>query len=117
MRTKDLLFELEDIPILLQYLYMDENNFVKLPPFNNEMYMDDNFHMKLKVISTEMIVSYDDSITVNSLLGIIDHLKSVEYDAELHQLKNCEFKTEWDYIRTTTLANVAQNKIFYKNRK
>lgn len=117
MRTKDMLFELEDITILLQYLYMDESNFIKIPPFNNEMYMDENFYMKLKVVSTGITVSYDDSISVNSLLGIIDYLKDTEYDVELHQLRNCGFRTEWDYIKTVTLANVGQNKIFYKDRK
>lgn len=117
MKTKDLLFEIEDIAILLQYLYLDENNVIKIPPFNNEMYMDEEFHMKLKVVSTGITLGYDDSINVNFLLGLIDYLRDKEYDVELHQLRNCGFKTEWDYIRTTTLANVAQNRVSYRNRE
>lgn len=114
MRTKDLLFEIEDISILIQYLYMDENNFIKIPPFNNEMYLDEEFDMKLKIVSTGCVLNYNDSINVNSLLGIVEHLKSVKYDEELHQIKNCDFKNEWDYIKNITLSNLCLNRKHYK---
>lgn len=109
MRSKQELFELEEIPILLQYLYLNKDNYITLPPFNNKLYMDGDFHMKLFVVHTGMTISYDDEISINSLLGIIEYLKEKKYDYARHHIQNPHFKTEWDLIIFEVLAHKAIN--------
>ena len=115
MRTVDILLDLEEIPILLQYLYMNEDHRVTV----------DNGVTKLEIRMTEGCyffaknlrfpdlpdLSYTDMMTIPNMLGIIDQLKHyppVEF-------KN-EFKSRWEELRTITSANVVQNKMRQKRR-
>ena len=113
MRNVDVLFDLEEIPILLQYLYMSydhritiDNRVTKL-----ELYMTDECYTLAKNINLPSVPSldYTEMMTVPNILGIIDQLKhspAVEYPTY--------FANRWEEIKMITTTNVAQNKI---NRK
>lgn len=110
MRTTDILFDMEEIPTLWQYLYMDENHFITI----------DNGVTKLEVRMTEHCVfkaknlklpdvpelNYTDMMTIPNMLGIIDQLKTVP----AVEFPTC-FANRWEEIKTITGTNVAQNKM------
>ena len=115
MRNVDTLLELEDITILYQYLYMDEDNFIVIDNgvTKLEIRMNKNgyFHAKNLNFPDLHDLSYTDMMVIPNMLGIIDQLKHtlpIEF-------KN-EFKSRWDELRTITLANVGQNKMRQKER-
>ena len=109
MRTKDNLFLLEEIPILLQYLYMDEKHNVT---FNNgltdlQIRMDEDFNIWCRNLQFPDIPELDFSgqMTTLYMLGVIQILQKappVEY-------KN-SFKNRWEEIKHITLANLALNR-------
>ena len=114
MRTIDTLFELEDILTLMQYLYMDEKNYIL---FNNgiawlKMYMDDDGHLMVENQSfpTAIPLSYDDVVNIPNLLGIIDELKK---DTEHVKYKET-FSNTWEEIKRLTMDSVGLNKYKYK---
>lgn len=110
MRTTDTLFDLEEIPILLQYLYMDADHRVVV----------DNGLAKLEIRMTEYCcfraknlkfpavqeLNYTDMMTIPTMLGIIDQLKTVP----AVEYPTC-FANRWEEIKTITNTNVAQNKM------
>lgn len=110
MRTVDTLFDLEEIPILLQYLYMNENHYITI----------DNGVTKLEIRMTEDCyftaknlrfpdlpgLDYTDMMTIPNMLGIIDQLKYVTPV----EFPNA-FKSRWEEIKIITNTNVAQNKM------
>jgi hypothetical protein len=110
MRTTDTLFDLEEIPILLQYLYMDaghrvvvDNGVTKL-----ELRMTDDCYVLAKNLNLPVVpeLDYTEMLNVPNMLGIIDQLKmvpAVEYPT-------C-FANRWEEIKTITNTNVAQNKM------
>lgn len=109
MRTKDNLFLLEEIPILLQYLYMDEKHNVT---FNNgltdlQIRMDEDFNIWCRNLQFPDIPESDfsEQMTTLYMLGIIQILQNtppVEF-------KNA-FANRWKEIKQITLANLALNR-------
>lgn len=110
MRTADTLFDMEDISILYQYLYMDENHFITV----------DNGVTKLEIRMTESCLfkaknlkfpdvpelKYTDMMTIPNMLGIIDQLKH----SSAVEFPTC-FHNRWEEVKTITLTNVTQNKM------
>jgi hypothetical protein len=115
MRTVDTLLELEDITILYQYLYMNEDHFITVDNgiAKLEIRMNENgyFHAKNLNFPDLPDLEYTDMMVVPNMLGIIDQLKHVPPI----EFKN-EFKSRWEELRAITLANVSQNKMKYKTR-
>lgn len=115
MRTTDVLFELEEIPILWQYLYMSENHFITIDNgvTKLEIRMRENcsFHAKNLSFPDLPDLEYTDMMTIPNMLGIIDQLKNVPA-VEFKE----HFKSRWDEVRNITLGNVAQNKMKFKGR-
>lgn len=110
MRTTDTLFELEEIPTLWQYLYMDENNCITVDNgiTKLEIRMTDSCYFTAKNLRFPDLpaLSYTDMMTIPNMLGIIDQLKNTPPE----EFKN-EFKSRWEEIKTITIANVGQNKM------
>lgn len=111
MRTKDMLFELEDITLLYQYLYMNKNHKIT---FNNGLTdltirMTDDLYILCKNESFPDLpeTAFSESMTIPYVLGIIDRLK--EYPASEYRMT---FSNRWDELKTTTLANLAQNHLW-----
>lgn len=115
MRNVDTLLEFEDIVILYQYLYMDEDNFITVDNgvAKLEIHMNEHgyFHAKNLNFPDLPDLSYTDMMTIPNMLGIIDQLKNTE-PAEF----KTEFKSKWEEIKTITQANVVQNKMRQKER-
>lgn len=110
MRTTDTLFALEEISILLQYLYMDadhritiDNRVTKL-----ELYMTDECYTLAKNINLPSVPSldYTEMLNVPNMLGIIDQLKN----APAVEYPTC-FANRWEEIKMITTTNVSQNKM------
>ena len=113
MRTTDILFELEEIPILWQYLYMNEDHYITVDNgvTQLEIRMTENCYFHAKNLSFPNLpdMSYTDMMTIPNMLGIIEQLKHVP-PVEFPN----EFKSRWEEIRTITAANVAQNKMNWR---
>lgn len=114
MRNVDTLLDLEEIPILWQYLYMNEEHFVTVDNgiTKLEIRMRDNcsFHAKNLNFPDLPDLEYTDMMIIPNMLGIIDQLKNVP-PAEFK-----EFKSRWDEMKAVTLANVVHNRMRQKDR-
>jgi hypothetical protein len=110
MRTVDTLFDLEEISILLQYLYMDEDHYVTVDNgvTKLEIRMTESGYFRAKNLRFPDLpdLNYTDMMTIPNMLGIIDQLKHVPPV----EFKN-EFKSRWEELKTITITNVAQNKM------
>lgn len=110
MRTKDTLKEFSDIALLLQYLYMDENNTITV---NNglvdiKLRMDEDFKIFCKNMNFPDVpeMNWSENFTPSGCLGVIDKLKETP-PAEYNE----KFKNRWEEIKTITLHNMALNRI------
>lgn len=114
MRTVNTLLDLEEIPILWQYLYMNEDHYVTVDNgvTKLEIRMRENcsFHAKNLNFPDLPDLEYTDMMIIPNMLGIIDQLKNVP------PIEFKDFKSRWDEIRTITLANVVQNRMRQKER-
>lgn len=109
MRTKDELFALNDISILLQYLYMNENHSVT---FNNgltdlRIRMTKDFGIRCTNLSFPDVPECDFSgqMTPAYVRGIVMVLREtgpVEFPDR--------FKNRWEEIKTITMGNLALNR-------
>jgi hypothetical protein len=114
MRTVSTLLDLEEIPILWQYLYMNEDHYVTVDNgvAKLEIRMRENcsFHAKNLNFPDLPDLEYTDMMIIPNMLGIIDQLKNIP------PIEFKDFKSRWDEIRTITLANVVQNRMRQKER-
>ena len=115
MRNVTTLLDLEDIPILWQYLYMCEDNFITVDNgvAKLEIRMRENcsFHAKNLNFPDLPDLDYTDMMIIPNMLGIIDQLKHIPPE----EFKN-EFESRWEEIKAITLMNVGQNKMRQKGR-
>ena len=114
MRTFNTLLDLEEIPILWQYLYMNEDHYVIVDNgvTKLEIRMRENcsFHAKNLNFPDLPDLEYTDMMIIPNMLGIIDQLKNIP------PIEFKDFASRWDEIRTITLANVVQNRVRQKER-
>lgn len=107
MRTKDMLFAFDDIAILLQYLYMDENNTITV---NNglcylQIRMKDDCTILCKNLNFgEGDLTYDNQMTINTMFAIINQLETIP---ALQFPKS--FDNRWEEIKQITQANLSLN--------
>ena len=109
MRTKDTLMAFEDIPLLYQYLYMNEEHSIT---FNNgitdlKIRMTDNLSVMCKNLRFPDLPELDwtENLTPNNCLGIIEYLKTIPAE----EFKE-SFGNRWEEIKTVTLHNLALNR-------
>lgn len=109
MRTKDELFSLGDVSILLQYLFMSEKHTIT---YNNgitglKIRMDENFNVHCQNLSFPDIPECDftEQMTPLYMLGVIQILQETPPE----DFKE-SFKNRWDEIKHITLANLALNR-------
>lgn len=107
MRDKKILIDtFEDIKILYQYLYMDEENTITIKALFADMRirMDDNGNFKaLNLLYTDNPeLDYSSSMNIQNLYSIIEQLKK-------QKSKTGFFNSRWEEIKTLTLENVALN--------
>lgn len=110
MRTTDTLFDMEEIPILWQYLYMSEDHYITIDNgvTQLEIRMTDGCYFKAKNLRFPDLtdLNYTDMMTIPNMLGIIDQFKHVP----AVEFPTC-FSNRWEELRTIVLTNVAQNKM------
>ena len=110
MRTTNTLFDMEEITILYQYLYMDESHYITIDNglTELELRMQDScyFHAKNLRFPDSPGLDYTDMMTIPNILGIIDQLKQTS----AVEFPTC-FANRWEEIKTITNTNVAQNKM------
>lgn len=109
MRTKDVLFKIEDIGLLLQYLYINKEHRIT---FNNgitnlQLRMEDDLSIKCKNMSFPDApeFNYSSEMTPANCFSLIETLEkcpSVEYPSA--------FNNRWDEIKAITLSNMALNR-------
>ena len=109
MRTKDVLFnDFNDIIVLYRYLYMSADHFidVQTPRTTLRITLTENLNFKCKNLRFPDLpeMSYNDTMTLNQTLGIIDQLK--HRPGELHFN---ETNSRWDEIKEITQANLGLN--------
>lgn len=107
MRTKDGLEALEEVKILLEYLYMDENN--KIVVSNGltklEISMDEDFCIYARNLSFPELGTFPYPMVIENFAGCVEQLKDTPPNMEY-----AGFKSFWEEIKVTTLANLALNK-------
>lgn len=106
---------MEDVKVLLQYLYMAEEHHIVVKnsidvPLQISMDEDGNFScLNLNFPNVPPMKPYD--FPISSMLAAIDQLK--EQPAEEFPKR---FKNRWDEIDQMTRANIALNKGYYGDR-
>ena len=110
MRTTEILFDMEEIIVLYQYLYMDENHYITVDNGLTllEIHMTGSCNFKAKNLKFPDVPehSYTDMMTIPNMLGIIEQLKH----SPAVEFPTC-FTNRWEEIKTITNTNVAQNKM------
>jgi hypothetical protein len=109
VRTKDVLFnDFNDIIVLYRYLYMSEDHFidVETPMTTLRITLTENLNFRCKNLRFPDLpeMSYNDMMTLNQTLGIIDQLR--KRPGELHFN---ETDSRWDEIKKITQANLGLN--------
>lgn len=110
MRTKDRLFQLDEVAIFCQYLYMSEDHKIL---FNNglcelEIKMGDNFRFYAKNLNFPHLpdMDYTETLTIPNILGVIGRLK--ELPPEMYK---SSFSNRWQEIKDIAITNMALNKL------
>lgn len=110
MRTKTNLNKLNDLKILYEFLYMNENNSII---YNNgltdlEIKMDENFNLKAKNLNTGTEMFFNQQMDIPNTLEIIDILKETS-------AKISDFKNRWEEICFNVNTSKAVNPKIFKN--
>lgn len=110
MRTNDiLLYGFEDIKVLMQYLYMSEDNSIIVHNCINwslKIRMDENCQFKCLNMNFPHLPesNWSDEMTIPLMLDIIEKLKE-EPAVEFKE----RFKNRWEELKEITKINVALN--------
>lgn len=116
MRTNDILLDgFNDIRTLQRYLYMSDEHYIEIENVIGvklRIRMGENLHYYCKNMNFPDLpdACFSESMTNETMLGIIDQLKenpATEYPNS--------FKNRWDEIVSITSANVAQNEYKWVN--
>jgi hypothetical protein len=115
MRSVITLLDMEEIPILWQYLYINEDHFVTVDNgiTKLEIRMRENctFHAKNLNFPDLPDLEYTDMMVIPNMLGIIDQLKGVP----AVEFPN-DFASRWEEIKAIALTNVCHNKMRLNDR-
>ena len=110
MRNKDDLKLMEEITILNQFLYMDENNYVEFKngDFIRLLKMNENLDYIASIKNSSLIpLKVNSDMNIRVLGDIIEQLKE-----QKPFMKNTNFKSRWEEIKNVTMGNLANN--FFK---
>ena len=107
MRTKEKLFEMENITTILQYLYVNPEHSIK---YNNglttlEIYMSSDFEIYAKNLKFKNLqpLYFTSTFNIPYILSLIDILKDTKSDME------DVFENKWDEILKVTKSNLGLN--------
>ena len=112
MRTIDGLYIIDDISILIKYLYMNENASITIENsigIKSKITLDDQFNFKREIINGVIpgqIFNSNSEFTVEFMKDVIGYLK----EQPPEEFPNY-FKTRWDEIKNITANNIGLNKL------
>lgn len=117
MRSSDILLkDLPEILTLYQYLYMSDEHYidVKTPATTLRITLNEDLNFKCKNLNFPDLPasSYNDMMTLNQALGIIDQLK---HTPGVYKFK--ENATMWEEICDITSANVGLNLYYHRKSR
>lgn len=107
MRTKDNLKLMEEITILNQFLYMDENNYIEFRngDFIRVLKINDNLDYIASIKNSSLIpLKVNSDMNIRVLGDIIEQLKE-----QKPFMKDTNFKSRWEEIKEITKANLYMN--------
>ena len=110
MRNKSDLKLMEEITILNQFLYMDENNYVEFKngDFIRILKINENLDYIASIKNSSLIpLKVNSDMNIRVLGNIIEQLK----EQKPFMIKT-DFKSRWEEIKNITMANLAKN--FFK---
>ena len=107
MRIKDTLKLMEEITILNQFLYMDENNYVEFKNGDFIRILKINENLASIKNSSLIPLKVNSDMNIRVLGDIIEQLKE-----QKPLMKNTNFKSRWEEIKNITMGNLANN--FFK---
>ena len=106
MRTREVLVEgFEEIKTLMQYLYMDENNYIAIPGTIITFQFFMNEDMEIYNYDKYTGTKYPRPLTISDWLACVERLKEQPSDCGYGNFSN-----KWEEIKTITLMQVALNK-------
>lgn len=107
MRNKDNLKLMEEITILNQFLYMDENNYIEFRngDFIRVLKINDNLDYIASIKNSSLIpLKVNSDMNIRVLGDIIEQLKE-----QKSFMKDTNFKSRWEEIKEITKANLYMN--------
>lgn len=113
MRTRDMLKDIDDVALLMKYLYMDESNRIVVKnrigvPL--EISMNEDGYTMQKNLNFPEIPAHQEDYQVPVWLGIIDQLKE-QPKQELKDVKTGErIRNRWDEIKCITQVQLSMNR-------
>lgn len=110
MRNKSDLKLMEEITILNQFLYMDENNYVEFKngDFIRILKINENLDYIASIKNSSLIpLKVNSDMNIRVLGDIVEQLKE-----QKPLMKNTNFKSRWKEIKNITMGNLANN--FFK---
>ena len=110
MKTKDELFAFQDIAILLQYLFIDDNNYIEIENcmgIKLRISMNENMDYYCKNMNFPDLpdMYWSSKMTNKVMISIIGQLKKQPPDEKYNTFKN-----KWEEIKSITLSNLWLNK-------
>lgn len=107
MRNKDNLKLMEEITILNQFLYMDENNYIEFRngDFIRVLKINNNLDYIASIKNSSLIpLKVNSDMNIRVLGDIIEQLKE-----QKPFMKDTNFKSSWEEIKEITKANLYMN--------
>ena len=106
MRTREVLVEgFEDVKTLMQYLYMDENNYITIPGQFSKFQFSMDENMEIYNYDRHFNIKQHRPLSLSEWLSCVEHLKGQPSDCDYGNFSN-----KWEEIKTITLMQVALNK-------
>lgn len=108
---------MKEVTILNQFLYMNEDNFIEYNQddgttleirLNEDLDYISNYSKSCGALSHLVPLRVTNSMTLTTLIGIIENIKK-----QKPKMENTRFKNRWEEIENITLDNLALN-FFHK---
>lgn len=113
MRDIKILFGMEELKTLFQYLYLDESHTVEVKNSIGvplQISMDDEGNLWLKNLNFPDVPKHLEEMSISTLLAVISQLKDAPRKETAGWQTGEHIKTRWDEIEALTSANVALNR-------
>jgi len=106
MRTKDGLKALEEVQVIYNYLYMSKEHYISYKNTWDKtvhLYMNESYMLYTVTpdITPDIKSGFDQGL--NGLISLVEYMKETKVD------KWGRTMTQWEYIKSITMANMSLN--------